>query len=169
MWVWEREFFTIASELCDNMGTSWFTSGTWRKSWLTTNLGTNPKRRTSDSLIHPLQAESVMKKPGDGHLPIFQWPKISVFFEKMEYFTMKPWPSSVPNHGFGGVFFQQCWNSTNQWITTFMHHVMDPRYGVSKPAWLLIHVNVFRIHVGVSINGRTPLSLDCLFQGKSNL
>ena len=32
-----------------------------------------------------------------------------------------------------------------------MHHVMDPRYGVSKPAWLLIHVNVFRIHVGVSI------------------
>ena len=62
MWVWEREFFTIASELCDNMGTSWFTSGTWRKSWLTTNFGTNPKRRTSDSLIHPLQAESVMKK-----------------------------------------------------------------------------------------------------------
>ena len=45
-----------------------------------------------------------------------------------------------------------------------MHHVMDPRYGVSKPAWLLIHVNVFRIHVGVSINGRTPLSLDGLFK-----
>ena len=124
MWAWEREFFTIASEFCDNMGTSWFTSGTWRKSWFTTNFGTNPKRRTSDSLIHPLQAESVMKKnPGDGHLPIFQWSKISVFFEKMEYFTMKR-PSSVPNHGFGVVF-----SAVLKLDQPMDHHLHASRYG----------------------------------------
>ena len=168
MWAWEREFFTIASEFCDNMGTSWFTSGTWRKSWFTTNFGTNPKRRTSDSLIHPLQAESVMKKTrwwSPAYISVVKnisfLRKNGVFYHETAIFGSKSW--------IWGCFFQQCWNSTNQWITTFMHHVMDPRYGVSKPAWLLIHVNVFRIHVGVSINGRTPLSLDGLFKGKSNL
>jgi len=124
MWAWEREFFTIASEFCDNMGTSWFTSGTWRKSWFTTNFGTNPKRRTSDSLIHPLQAESVMKKN-----PVMV---TCLYFSGQKYqFSSKKW-SILPWNGHLrfqimdlGLFF----SAVLKLDQPMDHHLHASRYG----------------------------------------